>query len=115
MKIERHSYSANDLFKIAYMAGAGASAVEIAYAIGGSVTGSKVYWIVSTLGIRLAQKSRTQTCLPLVISETTLEAAARWADRKDVDTHWLIARVFERVADNPDVLEKIVATIESPE
>jgi len=91
----QHRYSLADIVTAAKMAGSGASADEIARAIGRGMNVTDVYKLLTRYGISLIPKHHTQVCLPLVVSRASMEAASAIAEKMGEDPQWLVARILE--------------------
>lgn len=94
---KRASYSTADLIVAATMAGAGASAGEIALAIGYGMTAVKVYSLLARVGIRLIPKTKAQVCFPLVISREAMAIAETLASIEQADPHALLSEMLEQM------------------
>ena len=64
-RVRRARYSIAHIATAASMAGGGASAGDIALALGRGATAVKVYALLSHYGIRLIPKTKAQVCFPL--------------------------------------------------
>jgi len=100
-------YSQSDIIRAAYLAGAGATAEDIAEAIGRGATTQNVYSLLFRHGIRLVPKNRAQSCFPLVISRDALSEAARRADACGVDPQWLIGRLVEECLRDRSIAQEL--------
>jgi hypothetical protein len=105
-------YSVSEMERAAFLAGSGATAEEIAEAIGRGVNAQNIYALLSRRGLRLVPKSRTQTCFPLVISRDAMTAASRHAAARGVDPQWLIGRVVEQCLRDRTLMGEIIARLE---
>lgn len=112
MTSRQHRYSLADIVTAAKMAGAGASAGEIARALGRDMTIDAVYRLVHRYGIRLTPKARTQVCVPLVVSRDAMEAAHLIAEKMGEDPHWLAARIFENCITDRATVAKVLEWID---
>ena len=105
-------YSLADIVTVARMAGAGASAGEIAAALGRGATREHVYRLVHRYGIPLIHKARTQVCVPLVVSEESIETARKIAERMGEDPQWLAARIFENCITDRATVARVLEWID---
>jgi hypothetical protein len=107
-------YSQSDIIRAAYLAGGGATADDIAEAIGGGAKAQNVYSLLSRHGIRLVPKTRAQSCFPVVISRDAMSAAARHAAARGVDPQWLIGRVIEQCLRDRAIAGELVKRVRTP-
>ena len=91
----QHRYSLADIVTASKVAGAGATADEIARAIGRGMNATDVYALLHRYGVAMIPKARTQVCVPLVVSRDAMEAAHLIAERMGEDPQWLAARILE--------------------
>lgn len=98
-------YSQSDIIRAAYLAGGGATADDIAEAIGCGATARSVYSLLFRHGIRLVPKNRAQACFPLVISRDALGSAETRAAAVGADPQWLIGRLVEQC-----LLDRVIAS-----
>lgn len=111
----RHRYSLSEIVRAAFMAGFGATAAEIAEALGGRMTVRRVYDLIRRHGLRLVARNGDQaTFAPLTISRSTMTEIERVCESIGADTHFVAARVLERVAADSAVLREIVKEITKP-
>lgn len=85
--------SPRKLMRAAFMAGAGASAADIADEIGGSP--ASVYAALSRAGIRLTPKTHNQVVVNLVISKAALSEAEKIAVVRRVEPILMISRLLQ--------------------
>jgi hypothetical protein len=90
-------YSFSDIRSAVYLAGGGATAEEIAEALGNGVTVQNVYALLSRHGIRLVPKARSQTSFVLVISREAYSVAERLASPSGADPRCVIGRLAEEM------------------
>lgn len=105
----RHRYSFSDIVRSAFLAGSGASADEIAEALGGRVTVQRVYGLVRRHGLRLVGRNNYQVAFaPLVISREAMAEIERVCEPHGVDPQMIAARVVEEAARDSARLREIV-------
>jgi hypothetical protein len=97
MAVKRQRICVADLAIAANMAGAGASAGEIAQALGRGATAVKVYALLSHYGIRLIPKSKAQVCFPIVISREAMAIAETLASIEQADPRAMMADMLEQM------------------
>lgn len=85
--------------RVAFLAGAGASAAEIADALGGRATPSRVHGLLHRHGLRLVSKTRGQVAFPVVVSEATMEKLEEAAAGRRSDPQALAAKLLEGLAE----------------
>lgn len=107
-------FSFSEANRAAYLAGAGATAEEIAAALGNGATSRSVYSLLARLGIRLVPKTRAQTSFPLVLSRESMSAVERLAAARGADPQWLAARMIEAAVDDRRLAGEIIAKVERP-
>jgi hypothetical protein len=111
---KQHRHSLADKIIAAHMAGAGATANEIAQAIGRGMTPAHVYDLLQRIGVRMVPKARTQTSFPLVIDQGAMEALATLAAKKNVDPRWFTARLVEACLTSRPIVDQLMQWIETP-
>ena len=90
-------YSIAELLTAANMAGAGASAGDIAQVLGRRVTAIKVYSLLARYGIRLIPKTKAQVCFPIVISREAMAIAEALASIEEADPRAVMAEMVEQM------------------
>jgi hypothetical protein len=108
----QHRYSLADIVTAAKMAGAGATADEIARAIGRGTTPTNVYRILQRYGVSMIPKARSQVCVPLVFSREAMEAANIIAEKMGEDPQWLAARILEACITDRATVAKVLEWID---
>jgi hypothetical protein len=84
------------LANIAYLAGQGHSASEIAAATG--MTAGHVYWLLFAHHIQLAPKTAADAVIPpLMVSKQTMSGVESLAKELSLPPAWMLARLLEAV------------------
>lgn len=93
----------------AFLAGSGASADEIADALGDGVTVQRVYALVRRHGLRLVDRNREQAVFgPVKITRSAMSEFERLCEPYGVDPQAIAARVLEEAARDSAKLREIV-------
>jgi hypothetical protein len=95
------------IIKAVHMAGGGASAAEIATALG-EIDAAGVYAMLSRHGIALVPKLGKQTAFPIVLEKRTFESITERALAHDIDPRALCGAILNEVVDDPDLLHSLV-------
>lgn len=103
----RRAYVPADLLRIAYLAGAGKSAGEIADAVGGT-TRDRVAAMLSNKGIALLPKRADEVAITVVLPKTALSALSKFALARDTDPALVAAEALRALADEPTILANLV-------
>lgn len=105
-------YSQSEIIRAAFLAGAGASAPEIAEAFRrDDVTTNRVRGLLHRHGLRLAPKNQSQTAFVVVVSREAMAEIERISEPFGVDPQWATGRVIEAVVANSAVLRDIVKVV----
>jgi len=91
-------YTPSEITRAAFLAGSGASAAEIAAALGGRATANRVCGLLHRHGLRLVAKTRGQVAFPLVVNEVTMEKLEAAAAGRGADPQALAAKLLEGLA-----------------
>jgi AcrR family transcriptional regulator len=102
----RKDYSRSEQMRAAFMAGAGASAAEIADALG--TTPGAVYWFLSKAGLRIVRKTPHEICFPLVIRKDIFDLAGRVAANKGLEPCWFLSKAVERLLSDKELMALIL-------
>lgn len=105
----RETYSREELFRAIYMAGAGASASEIADAL--KTTPNAVYILMGKLGFRLIHKCAEEIAFPLVIRREHFAFVGRLAATKDADPNWQLSKTIGAVYSDKELTATIMGRI----
>ena len=103
----------SEVIRAAYLAGSGATAEEIADALGGSWTASRVYALLRRHGMRLVPKTVAQASFPLVISRESLEKADRVSGSRGCDPYWLMGRLVESALRDRQTIDELLGKLEA--
>ena len=104
---KRRIYRRQEIARIAAMAGAGNSAAEIAEAIGEGATPSKIYSLLSSLGLHLAPKRSNEVGITIAVDRRAFEAIGVHARDAGMCPEVLAARLLREIADEPDLLRSL--------
>lgn len=111
----RHLYSQSEIVRTAFMAGAGATAAEIADALGVRMSVRRVYDLVRRHGLRLVPRNGDQaTFAPLTIARSAMAEFERVCEPLGADPHFVAARVLERAAGDSAKLREIAKEVTKP-
>ncbi len=109
MAAKTRRFEETEVTRAAYLAGSGASAEEIAAALGVGVTVEAIYRLLKRLGIRLMPKSCAQVSIPVAINVEMFESITRAAIRRGVDPQEAAGKILDAIAENTQLLEKIMS------
>lgn len=105
--LPRRPWYGPDKLRAAYMAGQGASAGEIAKAIGGT-TGDRVRAMLRVHGIPLMRKNSGEDILFVRWKTADRERLNRTADKLDRDPGELAALIVRRAMEKKNLIEELV-------
>lgn len=106
-------YTVSRVARIAYLAGSGCSAAEIA-AESGMKTGA-VYKVLSDYRISLVPKNCNETAFQLVVSKRTHADAGDIARDLSVPVPWMLARLLEAVVEERTLAINLLDGVSAPE
>lgn len=105
----RHRYLLSDVIRSAFLAGSGASADEIAEALGGRVPVRRVYDLVRRHGLRLIGRNRDQVTFgPPRVSRSVMNEFDRVCEPYGIDPLMIAERVLEEAGRDSARLREIV-------
>jgi hypothetical protein len=104
-----HHYLLSDVIRAAFLAGSGASADEIADALGGRMTVKRVYGLVRRHGLRLVCRNRDQlTFGPTRVSRSVMAEYERVCEPHGIDPQTIAERVLDEAGKDSARLREIV-------
>jgi hypothetical protein len=108
----RHHYLQSDVIRAAFLAGSGASADEIADALGGRMTVKRVYGLVRRHGLRLVGRNRDQVTFgPPRVSRSVMAEYERVCEPHGLDPQTIAERVLEEAGKDSAGLREVVRRV----
>ena len=109
----RIPYSVARVARIAYLAGSGCSASDIAAETG--MKSGAVYKVCSEYRISLVPKTHAETSFPIVVSKRALTDAEAIAKDLQMPPTWMMARLLEVVLSERTVAVNLLDGVRAPE
>ncbi|WP_363348873.1 hypothetical protein [Methylocystis echinoides] len=101
------------LANIAFLAGQGYSASEIAAAMG--MKPGHVYWLLFAHHIQLAPKTAADAVIPpLMVSKQTMSGVESLAKELSLPPTWMLGRLLEAVLAEPNIALNLLDGVKAP-